>query len=142
MPVKPIYTAEADVSGGRNGSAKIAEAGLDLTLASPPAMGGDGKGANPEQLFGAGYAACFIGAMQYATTLDDSLAKVPADASVKAKVGIGPNDAGGFALAVELQVAMPGLDAAEIQRIVDAGHAICPYSNAVKGNVDVTTTIA
>jgi Ohr subfamily peroxiredoxin len=141
MSISPVYTAKGTATGGRNGRAVVAESGLDLVLATPPAMGGDGKGSNPEQLFAAGYAACYIGAMQFATTQDDSLAKVPADVSVEASVGIGPRAEGGFGLVVTLSVTMPGVDQAEAERIAEAGHKICPYSNAVRGNVEVTTQV-
>lgn len=142
MTISPIYTAQGTATGGRNGRATVEESGLDLVLAAPPALGGDGKGSNPEQLFAVGYAACYIGAMQFATTQDASLAKVPAEVSVDAKVGIGPRAEGGFGLSVELVVTLPGIDKAEAQRIADAGHQICPYSNALHGNVEVTTLIA
>jgi lipoyl-dependent peroxiredoxin len=141
MSISPVYTATGTATGGRNGRAVVAESGLDLVLATPPAMGGDGKGSNPEQLFAAGYAACYIGAMQFATTQDASLAKVPGNVSVEASVGIGPRSEGGFGLTVTLAVTMPGLDKAEAERIAQAGHKICPYSNAVRGNVEVTTQV-
>lgn len=141
MTISPIYTAQGTATGGRNGRAVVKESNLDLVLAAPPALGGDGKGSNPEQLFAAGYAACYIGAMQFATTQDDSLAKVPADISVEASVGIGPRAEGGFGLTVSLSVTMPGVDKAEAERIAEAGHKICPYSNAVRGNVEVTTKV-
>lgn len=142
MSITPVYTAQAQATGGRNGRATVAEAGLDLTLATPPQLGGSGKGANPEQLFAAGYAACFIGAMQFATSQDAGLAKVPADVSVQAEVGIGPRVEGGFGLAVTLTVSLPGVPAEQAQQVVDAGHRICPYSNAVAGNVVVITALA
>lgn len=141
MSISPLYTAQGTATGGRNGRATVAESGLDLVLAAPPALGGDGKGSNPEQLFAAGYSACFIGAMQFATTQDTGLAKVPADVSVTANVGIGPKPEGGFGLSVALVVTLPGLDAAQAERIVEAGHKICPYSNAIQGNVEVTTEV-
>ncbi|MEP0154801.1 organic hydroperoxide resistance protein [Pseudophaeobacter sp.] len=141
MSISPLYTAQGTATGGRNGRATVAESGLDLVLAAPPALGGDGKGSNPEQLFAAGYSACFIGAMQFATTQDESLAKVPAEVSVTANVGIGPKPEGGFGLSVALVVTLPGLDAAQAERIVEAGHKICPYSNAIQGNVEVTTEV-
>ena len=141
MSISPLYTAQDTATGGRNGHATVAESGLDLVLAAPPALGGDGKGSNPEQLFAAGYSACFIGAMQFATTQDESLAKVPAEVSVTANVGIGPKPEGGFGLSVALVVTLPGLDAAQAERIVEAGHKICPYSNAIQGNVEVTTEV-
>ena len=141
MVISPVYTAKATATGGRDGRSTVADSELDFALALPKEMGGNGAGANPEQLFAAGYAACYIGAMQFATTQDETLAKVPADVSVSAKVGIGPRSDTGFGLTVELDVQMPGLDKSEAQRIADAGHTICPYSHAVQGNIDVTTKI-
>ncbi|MGR3622107.1 organic hydroperoxide resistance protein [Pseudophaeobacter sp.] len=141
MSTSPVYTAQATATGGRNGRATVEETGLDLVLAAPPALGGDGKGSNPEQLFAAGYAACYIGAMQFATSQDTSLAKVPAEVSVDASVGIGPRAEGGFGLTVALVVKLPGVAQAEAQRIAEAGHKICPYSNALQGNVEVTTKV-
>ncbi|WP_083095723.1 organic hydroperoxide resistance protein [Pseudophaeobacter leonis] len=141
MSISPVSPATGTATGGRNGRAVVGESGLDVVPATPPAMGGDGKGSNPEQLFAPGYAACYIGAMQFATTQDTSLAKVPADVSVEAGVGIGPRAEGGFGLAVTLTVTMPGVDKAEAERIAEAGHKICPYSNAVRGNVEVTTQV-
>lgn len=142
MSISPVYTAEATATGGRDGRSKVSDGSLDIKLAVPTEMGGKGDGNNPEQLFAAGYAACYIGAMKFATTQDKALAKVPADTTVTAKVGIGSRSEGGFGLKVDLVVTMPGLDKAEAQKIADAGHKICPYSNAVRGNVDVTTTVA
>lgn len=141
MTISPVYTAQATATGGRDGKAVIAESGVTLDLDLPKEMGGAGKGSNPEQLFAAGYAACFIGAMKFATTQDATLTKVPAEVSVDAEVGIGPRAEGGFGLKVHLKVAMPGVDAAEIERVTAAGHAICPYSNATRGNVEVTTEV-
>ncbi len=142
MSVTPVYTAHATATGGRDGSARVADGSFEVKLAVPTEMGGDGKGNNPEQLFAAGYAACYIGAMKFATTQDKTLAKVPAETTVDAAVGIGARAEGGFGLKVTLTVTMPGLDKAEAQRIADAGHKICPYSNAVRGNVEVSTEVA
>ena len=142
MSISAVYTAEATATGGRDGRSKVSDGSLDIKLAVPIEMGGKGDGNNPEQLFAAGYAACYIGAMKFATTQDKTLAKVPADTTVTAKVGIGSRSEGGFGLKVALVVTMPGLDKVEAQMIADAGHKICPYSNAVRGNVDVTTTVA
>lgn len=142
MSIDPIYSTTATATGGRAGTARTTTGDFDVKLAPPTEMGGDGKGNNPEQLFAAGYAACYIGAMTFATSQDKSLAKVPADTTVDATVGIGPRSDGGFGLTVDLKVTMPGLDKAEAQKIAEAGHKICPYSNAVKGNIDVTTTVA
>ena len=102
--------------------------------------GAGGEGNNPEQLFAMGYSACFIGAMKAAA--GQTKIKMPNDVSVSAKVCIGPRDAGGFGLAVELKVSLPGLDKADAEKLVETAHTICPYSNATRGNVDVTTTIA
>jgi Ohr subfamily peroxiredoxin len=142
MSISPIYTATATATGGREGRAKTHDGQLDVGLAPPEAMGGSGKGNNPEQLFAAGYAACYLGAMKFATTQDDSLKKVPDDAEVEASVGIGPRSDTGFGLTVALKVTMPGLDKDDVQRIADAGHMICPYSHATNGNIEVTTEIA
>ena len=142
MAISPVYTASATATGGRDGRSKTEDGSLDVKLGVPTEMGGKGDGNNPEQLFAAGYAACYLGAMKFATTQDKSLAKVPADTTVTAKVGIGPRADKGFGIKVDLEVKMPGLDKAEAQKIADAGHEICPYSNAIKGNVDVTTSVA
>lgn len=141
MTVTPVYTAVGSATGGRDGRAKTRDGSFEVKLAVPVEMGGDGKGNNPEQLFAAGYSACFIGAMKFATTQDATLKKVPADTEVTAHVGIGARAEGGFGIKVDLEVSMPGLEAAEVQKIVDAGHLICPYSNAIRGNVEVTTTV-
>lgn len=142
MSVTPIYTAEASATGGRDGVARTPDGSIDLKLAPPKEMGGSGQGNNPEQLFAAGYAACYLGAMKFATTQDKSLGKVPDDARVTAHVGIGPRSDGGFGLAVALTVSMPGLDRDAVQKIADAGHGICPYTHATRGNIEVTTEIA
>ena len=141
MAITPVYSISATASGGREGTVQTSDDGLSLSLAPPVEMGGSGKGNNPEQLFASGYAACYLGAMKFATTQDATLAKVPDDASVTASVGIGAREDVGFGLTVQLQVTFPGVDTAEVQRVADAGHTICPYSHAVKGNIDVTTTV-
>ncbi|MEU2102950.1 organic hydroperoxide resistance protein [Nocardia sp. NPDC019255] len=138
MPI--LYTAEALASGdGRNGRARTTDGKLDLNLSAPKEMGGDGEGTNPEQLFAAGYAACFHSALrlvgkQAKANIDDS--------AVGAKVGIGPNDAGGFGLAVTLEVSLPHLSREDAQALADKAHQICPYSNATRGNIDVQVLIA
>lgn len=141
MSISPVYTATATSTGGRDGTASISDPDLQIKLAPPTAMGGDGKGNNPEQLFAAGYSACFIGAMKFAPTVDSTLPKVPADVSVTASVGIGPRAEGGFGLTVALDVSLPGLDKAEAERLVATAHQICPYSNATRGNVDVQLSV-
>ncbi|GGC98583.1 putative organic hydroperoxide resistance protein/OsmC-like protein [Tersicoccus solisilvae] len=135
-----LYTAEALSTGaGRNGRTRTADGTLDLQLATPTSMGGDGNGANPEQLFAAGYAACFHSALQGVARR----AKVDlGDSSVGARVSIGRNDDGeGFGLAVELEVTIPDLPHEQAQELADAAHRVCPYSNATRGNIPVTVTV-
>lgn len=130
-----LYTAEAlATGGGRNGHVTTSDARLDLDLAVPTEMGGSGQGANPEQLFAAGYAACFHSALQSVARE----AKVSiSDSSVGARVSIGALDAGGFGLEVTLEVVLPGLPADQAQELADKAHMVCPYSNATRGNIDV-----
>lgn len=131
-----IYTAEAVSTGGRDGRSTSSDKHLDVKLTTPKEMGGaGGEGTNPEQMFAAGYSACFIGAMKFVAGATKTA--VPADTSVKAEVGIGPNDKGGFGIAVTLNIALPGMDKAAAQTLVDKAHEVCPYSNATRGNVDV-----
>ncbi|AFU01298.1 MULTISPECIES: organic hydroperoxide resistance protein [Nocardia] len=135
-----LYTAEALATGdGRNGHARTTDGKVDVALAAPKEMGGSGEGTNPEQLFAAGYAACFHGALrlvgkQAKANIDDS--------AVGAKVGIGPNDAGGFGLTVTLEVSLPHLSRDEAQALADKAHQVCPYSNATRGNIDVDVVVA
>jgi Ohr subfamily peroxiredoxin len=136
---KVLYTATAKATGGREGKAVSSDGVLDVKLTTPKELGGAGAvGTNPEQLFAAGYAACFIGAMKFVAGRDKIA--LPADVSVEGNVGIGPIPTG-FAIQVELKIALPGLDRAAAQQLVDAAHIVCPYSNATRGNVDVTLTI-
>ncbi len=134
-----IYTTAAPSSGGgRDGKVSTPDGLLDQDLKMPPALGGPGGATNPEQLFAAGYAACFHSALRFvggAQKLDMS------DSEVSATVGIGLNDAGGFGLAVELDVSLPNLDEASAKAIVDKAHEVCPYSNATRGNIEVTLTV-
>ncbi|MCM3779217.1 organic hydroperoxide resistance protein [Microbacterium hydrocarbonoxydans] len=135
-----LYTAEALATGaGRDGRVVTQEGALALDLAVPKAMGGSGAGANPEQLFAAGYAACFHSALQSVARAQ----KVAiADSSVGSRVHIGSNGQGGFGLAVELEVVIPGLPHDEAQALADAAHQVCPYSNATRGNIDVAITVS
>lgn len=134
-----LYTAEALSTGeGRNGHV-VAGDQLDLTVAVPKEMGGSGNGTNPEQLFAAGYAACFHSALHavargHKLTLEDS--------SVGGRVQIGPNDQGGYQLAVLLEVVLPGIDREQAQQLADEAHQVCPYSNATRGNIEVTVTVS
>jgi lipoyl-dependent peroxiredoxin len=138
-----VYTAKAKATGGgRDGHSATDDGALDVTLAVPKEMGGNGKGNNPEQLFAVGYAACYLGAMRFAASQDKTLPAVPADAEVHSSVGIGGRPEGGFGLTIALTVKLPGVAADAAQRLVDAGHFICPYSNALKAGLAGTTTIA
>lgn len=142
MATKILYSTSATANGGRDGRSRTADGSLDVTLATPRELGGNGQGNNPEQLFAAGYAACFLGAMKYAAGQDKALPRVPADATVTATVGIGPRDDKGFGLAVGLSIALPGIDRAAAQALVDEADTICPYSHATRGNIAVTITLA
>lgn len=141
MPVDVKYTTAATAVGGREGSARSADGALDVTLSRPKELGGaGGAGTNPEQLFAAGYSACFIGALGVAG--QQLKLKVPAETKVTATVGIGPRSEGGFGITADLVVDLPGLDRADAQKLVETAHQICPYSNATRGNVDVGLTLA
>ena len=134
-----LYTAEALATGaGRDGHVRTADGVVDIDLAIPKEMGGAGGAANPELLFAAGYAACFHSALQAAAR------KEKADlgqSSVGARVSIGPNDAGGFALEITLEVVIPGQEPDAAQRLAELAHQVCPYSNATRGNVPVTIDV-
>lgn len=135
---KVVYQAHATATGGRDGSAKSSDGLLDVKLAVPKEMGGAGGGVNPEQMFAAGYSACFLGAMKFVASRDKLV--MPANAVIEGLVGIGaiPN---GFGIEVELQISLPGLDRAAAEELVRRAHIVCPYSNATRGNVDVMLTI-
>ncbi|UYV16685.1 organic hydroperoxide resistance protein [Porphyrobacter sp. ULC335] len=138
---KIIYTTRATATGGRDGRARTDDGAFEVALATPREMGGNGKGNNPEQLFAAGYAACFLSAMKLVGT-QGTHARVPADASVSATVGIGPRADKGFGLAVTLDIVLPGLDPAEAQALVAEADTVCPYSHAVRGNIEVTIDVS
>ena len=134
MP-EAIYTAEATSSGaGRNGHVRSSDGLIDQEVKQPPAMGGPGGATNPEQLFAAGYAACFHGAIRAIARKAGT--SVPDDATVHAAVGIGP-DGTGFALNAVITAYLPGLDQAEADKLVESAHQVCPYSKATRGNIDV-----
>jgi Ohr subfamily peroxiredoxin len=137
--MKVLYTAEATAKGGRNGVVESSDGSFKLQLAMPTEMGGTGKGANPEQLFAAGYAACFEGALGVVAKRQNVEIK---DCSIIGKVGIGAIEGGGFGLAVELVVSLPGLSSKQAHELVEAAHRVCPYSNATRNNIDVKLTIA
>lgn len=133
--MKILYKAVATATGGRDGEAKSDDGRLSVTLSVPKGLGGDdGDGTNPEQMFAAGYSACFIGAMK--AVADKSGAKVPDDVSVRAEVGIGPTP-GGFGLDIDLFVALPGMEQTDAEELVNNAHQVCPYSNATRNNVEV-----
>lgn len=137
-PEKVLYTATATAIGGRDGSVKTDDGTLDLAVRMPPALGGKGGGTNPEQLFAAGYAACFGSALGHVARAQ----KITTGAvEIEAKVGIGPHG-GGFALAVELIAHLPELPREQAEALVAAAHEVCPYSNATRGNVPVKITLA
>ncbi|HEY9255901.1 MAG TPA: organic hydroperoxide resistance protein [Stenotrophomonas sp.] len=139
-PTTVLYTAHATATGGREGRAVSSDQVLDVKLSTPRELGGaGGDGTNPEQLFAAGYSACFIGAMKAVSAREKI--KLPAEPTIEGSVGIGQIP-GGFGLAVELKIAVPGMEREQLQALVDAAHQVCPYSNATRGNIDVTLTLA
>lgn len=141
MSVDPKYWTEARATGGgRNGTAVLKSGMLTLTMASPKELGGSGAGHNPEELFALGYAACFLSAMRFVAQ-SEKLGAIPETATVDAHVGIGPREAGGFGLKVRLEISMPGVERALAGTMVERGHAMCPYSNATRGNIEVETVL-
>ncbi|WP_426148597.1 organic hydroperoxide resistance protein [Polaromonas sp. DSR2-3-2] len=130
-----LYTAQTHTTGGRDGQAQSSDGRLNVTLSSP---GTTGNGTNPEQLFAAGYSACFIGALKAVAGMKKIT--LPADTSIDASVDLGkiPN---GYGIAVRLDISLPGMEAAAAQDLIDAAHQVCPYSNATRGNIDVTLTL-
>lgn len=136
---KVLYTAHATSTGGREGSSRSSDGALEVRLSTPKELGGaGGPGTNPEQLFAAGYSACFIGAMK-AVAAKQKI-QLPQDVSIAADVGIGPIPTG-FGIQATLNISLPGMDRAAAQALVDAAHQVCPYSNATRGNIDVTLNI-
>jgi Ohr subfamily peroxiredoxin len=136
---KVLYTAQATSTGGRTGTSRSSDGVLDLSLTTPKELGGaGGTGTNPEQLFAAGYSACFIGAMK--AVAGKQKIKLPDDVSITATVGIGPIPAG-FGIQVAMSISVPGMERAASQALVDAAHQVCPYSNATRGNIEVTLTV-
>ena len=133
---KVLYTAHAHTTGGRDGASRTDDGKLDVKLSSP---GTAGTGTNPEQLFAAGYSACFIGAMKAVAGMQKIT--LPQDLSIDASVDLGTL-AHGYGVAVRMTVTLPGMERAAAQALVDAAHQVCPYSNATRGNIDVTITVA
>lgn len=140
MSLKILYTAHAAAIGGRNGHTQNDNGLVSVDLSIPKVMGGPGKPntTTPEDLFAAGYAACFGGAVDY---MAHQMKLVPKSLEIKSAVSIGQTASGGFGLAVELESLVGGLSQEDAGKIVAAGHALCPYSNAIKGNVEVTIKV-
>jgi Ohr subfamily peroxiredoxin len=140
MPI--LYTTSATATGGREGQATSVDGILDVKLTTPKELGGaGGNGTNPEQLFAAGYSACFLGALKFVA--GKAKVKVPENATVSAQVGIGPREDGtGFGLDVALTITLPGIDAETADSLVQQAHIVCPYSHATRGNLDVRLKVA
>ncbi len=140
MSVNVIYKTQATATGGRDGAAKSDDGSVDVKLVIPKELGGPGGvGANPEKLFAAGYSACFLGAMKAVS--GQVGVKVPAEATVTATIGFGPRSEGGYGITADLAVSLPGVEHEAAERLVQAAHQVCPYSNATRGNVDVGLTV-
>ena len=140
---KALYTAQATSTGGRTGSTESSDGKIKMQLSTPKELGGDsGPGTNPEQLFAAGYSACFIGAMKAVARMQK--VALPAEVSIQADVSIGPmtGKPGAFGIAVAMVVSVPGMDKAATEALVKAAHEVCPYSNATSGNIDVALSVA
>lgn len=134
--INALYTAHAKANGGREGTAASDDNRLSVKLSTPQQLGGaGGEGTNPEQLFAAGYAACFIGALKAVGA--QKKIKVPNEVSIESSVGIGQIP-GGYGLEVELKVDLPGIDDAVAADLITTAHGVCPYSNATRGNIEVT----
>lgn len=143
MSVNVLYTIGATATGGRDGSAKTSDGALDVSLSTPKELGGaGGAGNNPEQLFAAGYAACFLGAMKFVASQGDSSVKIMPETTVSSEVGIGPRSEGGFGLEVSLAISVPGADKDAVQDLIEKAHQVCPYSNATRNNIDVKLSVA
>lgn len=135
---KVLYTAHASATGGRDGRAVTSDGQLDVKLAVPKEMGGAGNGLNPEQLFAAGYSACFLGAIRFVA--GQQKITVSQDAKIEGAVGIGQIPQG-FGIQVELKISLPGMEKDAAQKLVEAAHQVCPYSNATRGNIDVNLVV-
>lgn len=133
---KVLYTAQVHTTGGRDGASRSSDGKLDMQLSAP---GGNGAGTNPEQLFAAGYSACFIGALKAVATRQK--VSLPPDVAVDAEVDLGPVGQA-FGIAVRMTVHLPGMDGAQARQLVDDAHQVCPYSNATRGNIPVTLNVA
>ncbi len=138
--MQALYTAEATAVGGRQGHVRSSDGLIDMDLSIPKGLGGPGGSrSNPEQLFAAGYAACFQGALDLVARGERTDV---ADSTVTGRVGIGRDDTGGYGIQVELVVSIPGVERTHAEALVTKAHEVCPYSKATRGNVDVTLTVA
>jgi len=136
---KVLYTAQATANGGRDGRAVSSDGVLNIQLSTPRELGGaGGPGTNPEQLFAAGYSACFLGALKFVAGKEKT--PLPADTSITGRVGIGAIPTG-FGIEVELRISVPGVPRDKVQALVDKAHIVCPYSNATRGNIDVKLVV-
>jgi Ohr subfamily peroxiredoxin len=136
---KVLYTAQATATGGRDGRAKSSDNVLDIQLSTPRELGGGGgPGTNPEQLFAAGYSACFLGALKFVAGKEK--VALPAETNVTGRVGIGAIPTG-FGIEAELRIQVPGLPKDQVQKLVEKAHIVCPYSNATRGNIDVKLVV-
>jgi lipoyl-dependent peroxiredoxin len=141
MSINVLYRTSATATGGRDGKARSDDGRFEVQLSTPKELGGGGgTGTNPEQLFAAGYSACFIGALKVAG--QQLKITVPAETSITATVGIGPRSTGGFGITADLRISLPGVSREDARKLVDTAHQICPYSNATRNNVEVGLTIA
>ena len=137
---KVLYTAHATSIGGRGeGTARSSDGMLDVKIAHPTELGGNGQGTNPEQMFAAGYSSCFLGAMK--AVAGRQKVSLPRESSIAAEVDFGPRVGGGYGVAVRMAISVPGMERAQVEELVAAAHQVCPYSNATRGNVDVTLTV-
>ena len=137
---KVLYTAQATATGGRDGRAASSDGVLNIQLSTPRELGGaGGPGTNPEQLFAAGYSACFLGALKFVAAKDK--VTLPPETSITGKVGIGAIPTG-FGIEVQLRISVPGLPRDKVQALVEKAHIVCPYSNATRGNIDVSLVVA
>lgn len=136
---KILYTAKTHTTSGRDGRAVSDDGLLDVQLNPPKSLGGNGSATNPEQLFAAGYSACFLSAIKFVA--GQKKIAVPADASIDATIDLGPI-AQGFGLRVALSINLPGIERSVAEDLVHTAHQVCPYSNATRGNIDVALTVA
>jgi Ohr subfamily peroxiredoxin len=141
MSIDVKYTTKATAIGGRDGRSKTEDGSLDVKLTTPKELGGaGGEGNNPEQLFAVGYSACFLSSMKFVAS-QGGTAKVPADTTVTATIGMGPRSEGGFGITATLAISLPGVSKGEAEALAEKAHQVCPYSNATRNNVDVRLTI-